>query len=103
MSREASLDVAIIGIGARAPGSRSADEFWRNIVQGRECISFFQKQELETNRHLLGNPNFVMAAGVLGDIDQFDAEFFGLAPREAELTDPAHRLFLECAWEAFED
>jgi acyl transferase domain-containing protein len=103
MTQDASLDVAIIGIGVRAPDSRNVEEFWRGIVEGREFITFFDERRLEANHHLLGNPKFVMAAGVLGDIDQFDAEFFGLAPRDAELTDPHHRLFLECAWEAFED
>ncbi|MER6434100.1 type I polyketide synthase [Streptomyces sp900105245] len=103
MSASTSIDVAIVGIGARAPESRNVDEFWSNIVQGRECITFFEEDQLETNRDLLDNPNFVMAAGIIGDIDQFDAEFFGITRREADLMHPQHRLFLECAWEAFED
>ncbi|MCC6756137.1 MAG: hypothetical protein IT199_07185, partial [Solirubrobacterales bacterium] len=51
---------------------------------------------------LVRQPNYVKANGVLEDIEQFDADFFGMTAREAELTDPQHRLFLECAWEALE-
>lgn len=100
---DTSLDIAIIGIGVRAPGARSAAEFWRNLAGGRESITFFDKEQLAANQDLVGDPRFVMAAGPLGDVDTFDADFFGFSPRDAELTHPQHRLFLECAWEAFED
>src|SRR5262249_34685311 len=46
--------------------------------------------------------NYVKARGVLDEIDVFDAEFFGMNSREAAVTDPQQRLFLECAWEALE-
>src|SRR6185369_1814910 len=49
------------------------------------------------------NPNFVRARGILEDADRFDAAFFCVQPREAEVLDPQHRVFLECAWEALED
>jgi amino acid adenylation domain-containing protein len=48
-------------------------------------------------------PNYVRARSVLEGVDEFDAAFFGMYPAEAELADPQHRLFLECAWEALED
>ena len=48
-------------------------------------------------------PNYVKAGVLLDGVELFDAEFFGYTPREAELTDPQHRIFLECAWEALED
>ena len=51
---------------------------------------------------MVSNPKYVKASGMLSNIDQFDASFFGFNPREAEITDPQHRLFLECAWEALE-
>ena len=47
-------------------------------------------------------PNYVKAGTIVEGIDLFDAAFFGYPPREAEVMDPQHRLFLECAWEALE-
>ncbi|HEX7241000.1 MAG TPA: type I polyketide synthase, partial [Longimicrobiaceae bacterium] len=52
---------------------------------------------------LLSHPAYVPARGALEDIDRFDAEFFGVSPRDAEVLDPQQRIFLECAWEAMED
>ena len=52
---------------------------------------------------LLNNPNFVKRGTPFERPDWFDAGFFGFNPREAEIIDPQHRLFLECAWEALED
>jgi acyl transferase domain-containing protein len=51
---------------------------------------------------LLDHPDYVRASGVLADIEQFDAAFFGFSPKEAAITDPQQHLFLECAWEALE-
>jgi acyl transferase domain-containing protein/acyl carrier protein len=99
------LEIAIIGMSGRFPGARNIDEFWRNLRDGVESISFFTDQELESsgiNPVLLNNPNYVKAKGVLQDIELFDASFFGFNPREAEIMDPQHRIFLECAWEALE-
>ena len=52
---------------------------------------------------LLRDPNYVPATYGLGDIDKFDAAFFGYAGSEAEKIDPQQRTFLECAWESLED
>ena len=99
------LEIAIIGMAGRFPGTRNINEFWRNLKEGVESISFFSAEELEaggTDRELLSNPNFVRAAGVMEGAELFDASFFGYSPREAEIIDPQHRVFLECAWEALE-
>src|SRR6185312_1597440 len=98
--------LAIIGLSGRFPGAPNVETFWRNIAAGVKSIRFFTAEELAAagvERALLEHPNYVKAGAVLDGIDLFDAPFFGLAPREAELMDPQHRLFLECAWEALED
>ncbi|GAB1543386.1 hypothetical protein NUACC21_60600 [Scytonema sp. NUACC21] len=103
---ELDLEIAIVGLSGRFPGAKSIDEFWQNLQNGVESISFFSDRELRSsgiNSALLSNPNYVKAKGVLQDVDLFDASFFSISPREANIMDPQHRLFLECAWEALED
>jgi len=98
--------VAVIGLAGRFPGARDVDELWRRLRAGEECIRFFSREELAeagVSPELLAEPRYVRAAGFLEGADLFDAEFFGFTPREAETTDPQHRLFLELAWAALED
>ncbi|BDA68763.1 beta-ketoacyl synthase [Calothrix sp. PCC 7716] len=99
-------EIAIIGMAGRFPGANNIDTFWQNLRSGVESISFFTDEELikaGVDSGLLNNPNYVKANGILEDIDLFDASFFGFSPREAEITDPQHRIFLECVWEALEN
>ncbi len=98
-------EVAIIGFAGRFPGARNADEFWRNLRDGVESISFFTKEELLSSGvelDLIVEPEYVPAKAILEDVELFDAGFFGYNPREAEMLDPQQRLMLECAVEAFE-
>jgi len=102
--RKISNDIAIIGLSGRFPGAKDVEAFWQNLREGVESISFFADNELEVaDPTRLTDPNYVKAGAVLSDIDQFDASFFGYSAREAEMMDPQHRIFLECAWEALEN
>ena len=97
--------VAVVGMAGRFPGARNVAEFWQNICEGVESVSFFSEEELRArgvDAAALGGGGYVRAEAVLEEIELFDAAFFGFTPREAELTDPQHRLFLEHAWEALE-
>ncbi len=100
-----SSGIAIVGMAGRFPGARNVAEFWRNLCAGTESISRFTDAELEDSfgAEVRGAANFVKARPILDEVERFDAEFFGMYAREAELTDPQHRLFLECCWEALED
>ena len=98
--------IAIIGMGARFPGAKDLDEFWENLCSAKEAVRDFSDEELlaaGVDPERLTRPNYVKRGVELKNIDLFDAEFFGYTPREAELIDPQHRIFLECAWEALED
>jgi len=99
------LEIAIIGMAGRFPGAGSVEEFWGVLRDGKEAIAPLDAEMLRrqgVDDALLNDPQYVRAGGVLADVDQFDAAFFGYSPREAELLDPQQRLFLECAWEALE-
>ena len=99
--------IAIIGMAGRFPGARSPQELWRNLLEGRETITHFGADELEPadaeEMAARSDPAYVAARGIIEDADKFDAGFFGITPREAEVLDPQQRLFLEAAWEALED
>jgi amino acid adenylation domain-containing protein len=96
--------VAIVGMAGRFPGASSVDEFWRNLVAGKESITRFGPEELSPQdaRDERSHPRYVPVRGVIADADRFDAAFFGVAPGEALLMDPQQRVFLELCWNALE-
>ncbi|MEM1395792.1 MAG: polyketide synthase, partial [Cyanobacteria bacterium P01_H01_bin.150] len=98
--------IAIIGMAGRFPGAISIESFWQNLQNGVESLSLFTDEELiaaGVPATLVNDSNYVKVGGVLDNVDLFDAAFFDLNPKEVELTDPQHRLFLECAWSALEN
>ncbi len=98
-------EIAIIGITGRFPGANNVNKFWENLRDGVESILQFTDAELlaaGVDATLLSDQNYVKAGSIIEGIELFDAAFFGYTPREAEITDPQHRLFLESAWEALE-
>jgi acyl transferase domain-containing protein/acyl carrier protein len=101
-----SFDIAIVGMAGRFPGARNLEEFWRNLRDGVESITLFSDEHLQSlgvDPKFLHSPNFVKAGALIDDVEMFDASFFGYSPKEAEIIDPQHRVFLECAWEALEN
>jgi phthiocerol/phenolphthiocerol synthesis type-I polyketide synthase E len=97
--------IAIIGMAGRFPRAKGIDEFWKNLENGVDCIRFYTDEELieaGVAPEVIKNPDYVKAKGEVDNVDMFDATFFGINPREAEVTDPQHRMLLECAWEAME-
>lgn len=97
--------IAVIGMAGRFPGAPTIEDYWRNLCDGIESIDRFGEDELEDafGPEVRGARGFVKARPILPDTDMFDADFFGMYPREAALTDPQQRVFLEIAWEALED
>ncbi len=97
-------DIAIIGMALRFPGADSVDRFWQNLQQGVESIRFFQPDELDPSlpAELANDPAYVAARGLIDDAAGFDASFFGINPKVAQITDPQQRHALELAWNALE-
>ena len=98
--------LAIVGMAGRFPGARDVDEFWRNLSQGKEGIQIVSDEELAAlgvDRALLGDPYYVKARSLLEGYEDFDAAFFGYSHREAEMTDPQQRVFLECSADCLEN
>jgi acyl transferase domain-containing protein/acyl carrier protein len=100
------LEIAVVGMAGQFPGASDTREFWENLKNGVESITFFTDEELlaaGVRPEALSDPNYVRAGAVLDGVELFDAAFFGFNPREAETLDPQQRLFLQCAWTALED
>lgn len=98
-------DIAIIGMAARLPGANTVAAFWNNLRAGRSSIVKLDEaalQEAGESPGLMRHRNYVPYAAPLDGFADFDAEFFGLSPKDAAIMDPQHRQFLECAWEALE-
>ncbi|MGX7674541.1 condensation domain-containing protein [Plantactinospora sp. DSM 117369] len=94
------LEIAIIGMACRVPDAPDVETFWHNVCAGHVAIRELSEAELLASgvpRSLLADPAYVRAAAVVDGEDLFDAAYFGYNPREAQLLDPQHRLFLECA------
>ncbi|VEP17551.1 Beta-ketoacyl synthase [Hyella patelloides LEGE 07179] len=99
-------DIAIIGMAGRFPGANNLEQFWQNLVDGVESITFFAEEESAESKidpNSLNNPNYVKAEPILEDIELFDASFFNYSHKQAEVTSPEVRLMLECAWSALEN
>ncbi|WP_158742605.1 non-ribosomal peptide synthetase/type I polyketide synthase [Acidisphaera sp. L21] len=96
--------IAIVGMAARLPGAENLAAFWRNLCDGVESIRRFALDELQDayDPATRESADFVAARPILDGIDQFEPGFFGMSKRDAELTDPQQRLFMEIAWEALE-
>ena len=98
-------DIAVIGMALRFPGANTEDEFWGNLIQRRDTIARFTPEQLKAAGiapETLADPNYVPARGQLDGSERLNTQLFSWSPREAEVTDPQHRVLLECGWEALE-
>ncbi len=97
--------IAVVGLAGRFPEAPGLDQFWNNLVHGRECMTDLSEEDVldrgETPDRLR-HPRYVLRRPLLPDMEDFDAELFGMTPRDTELRDPQHRIFLEVCHSALE-
>jgi len=100
-----SSPVAVVGLAGRFPGAEDVSELWQNLVQGKCSIVDIPEHELNLpmDSPLRRNPNLVKRAASIANPEYFDAKFFGIFPKEAQVMDPQHRIMIECCWHALED
>jgi len=98
-------DIALVGMACRFPGASTVEKFWQNLQEGRDTATFFSDEQLLAegiSQDLLQDPLYVKAGQILPDVEMFDADLFKITSDEAEILDPQHRQFLECALEVLE-
>ena len=104
----APLDIAIIGLSGRYPGAENVDSLWKNLSEGKDCITEIPRSrwdfrdDFSPDRAAKGRV-YGKWGGFIENPDHFDARFFNISAREAETLDPQERLFLQTAWECLED
>jgi len=107
-----SHDIAIIGINARIGEANNVDEFWNKICNGYDFIREYPlERKIDTEKYLeyckdtksTEQKNQYVQKAYMDDIDKFDCALFNITPTDANLMDPAQRLFLQSAWSAIED
>ncbi|MCX2449841.1 amino acid adenylation domain-containing protein [Pedobacter sp. PLR] len=97
-------DIAVIGMSGRFPGADSVTELWELLKAGKESTRFFTEAEIDQSvpAEIRNHPDYVKARGIIEEVQGFDAGFFGITPKLAELMDPQQRIFLEIAWQVLE-
>ncbi|MBM7776028.1 amino acid adenylation domain-containing protein [Actinokineospora baliensis] len=100
--------IAIVGMACRMPGGADTAAFWELLRSGGDAITEVPDSRWDTGKFYDPAPDApgrtcTKRAGLLSDVDQFDAPFFGISPKEAATLDPQQRLVLEVGWEALED
>ncbi|NCS09680.1 MAG: acyltransferase domain-containing protein [Microcystis aeruginosa G13-09] len=109
LERQKNEPIAIIGMGCRFPGGANSPEaFWELLSRGKEVIVPVPSQRWDAEAYYDENPDlpnktYARYGGFIDAVDQFDAQFFGMTPREAIALDPQQRLLLEVSWEALEN
>jgi acyl transferase domain-containing protein/acyl-CoA synthetase (AMP-forming)/AMP-acid ligase II len=99
--------VAIVGAHCRFPGAHGLDELWQLLREGGDAITEVSASRWNADDYYdprPGTPGKMVTrwGGYLSDVDRFDAQFFGIPPREAAFMDPQQRLLLEVTWETLE-
>lgn len=100
------LEIAVIGLSCRFPGGEGPEAFWESLMAGVDAITdFSEEQALLAGCSLeeVLQDGYVRSRGLIDKPFAFDPEFFSITPREASVLDPQQRIFLTCAWEAFEN
>ena len=99
--------IAIVGMACRYPGAGDLNAFWKLLEKGESAVSRSSSGSHSDRYSSLQRDGFEHEAlnhlALLSGIDEFDSEFFHIAPVEAQLLDPQQRLLLETSWEAIED
>ncbi|WP_018015939.1 type I polyketide synthase [Teredinibacter turnerae] len=105
MTTDELQSVAVVGMACRFPGANDVDTFWQNLAQGEESITSLSDEQLRSvgvSEQEITNGKYVKKASLVDAVDLFDADFFQFTPREAEITDPQHRVLIETLYEALE-
>jgi acyl transferase domain-containing protein/acyl carrier protein len=97
------MDIAIVGMAGRFPGSSGVEEFWQNLLQCQDMVTEIPASRWDMSEQAEETPELPQRGGFIPNVDTFDPAFFNISPKEASYMDPQQRLFMLVAWEAIEN
>lgn len=105
---EENMDIAIVGIDGVYPKAHNLDELWKNLMDGKDCISMIPADRWDNNRFYSQDRKdetkyYCQYGGFIDDVDKFDSLFFGIAPKDAVYINPQERIMLQVVWHVLED
>lgn len=96
-------DIAVIGMSIRFPKSKDVDELWKNLIDGRDCVTEIPDERWNSEKFADDKDMYCKWGGFVSDVDKFDPLFFNISPADAEVMDPQQRIFIMEVWKALED
>jgi acyl transferase domain-containing protein/acyl carrier protein len=100
-------DIAVIGMSGKFPGAKNVDEYWDNLLYGRNCVVEIPDERWDYREYYhtekKKGKTYCKWGGFVEDIDLFDPLFFNISPMEATVLDPQQKHLLQAGWEALED
>ncbi|XP_037550373.1 highly reducing polyketide synthase PKS6 [Nematolebias whitei] len=101
-------DIAVIGMGCNFPGGQGLDNFWKVLLEGKNCVADIPFERFDTNFWYNADANRTgktqtSKAALIEGFNEFDHMFFGIPEVEADSMDPQQKLLLQCTYRAFED
>ncbi|AZS14154.1 SDR family NAD(P)-dependent oxidoreductase [Paenibacillus lutimineralis] len=108
LERSSRCDIAIVGMSGQYPMADTLDEFWEILSQGKDCVTEIPAERWDYRKDFdpekgKSNKVYTKWGAFMNDVDKFDAGFFHISPREAELMDPQERLMLQSTYHTLED
>lgn len=108
LKTEVCMDIAIIGLDGKYPMAPNLETFWKNLKEGKDCISEIPKDRWDNKRFFTNdrhreNKYYCQYGGFVENVDCFDSLFFGMSPKDATYINPQERIMLETVWHVLED
>lgn len=97
-------EIAIVGLAGSYPQAENVEEFWSNLLEGKDCITEIPDGRWSYDKYKKDEKvSYSRYGGFLKEVDKFDPLFFCISPRDAQTMDPQERLFLQCSYHAMQD
>uniref|UniRef100_A0AAV2L733 Ketosynthase family 3 (KS3) domain-containing protein n=1 Tax=Knipowitschia caucasica TaxID=637954 RepID=A0AAV2L733_KNICA len=101
-------DIAVVGIGCNFPGGEGLDNFWKVLLEGRNCVVPIPRERFDMGPWYDADENKpgksrTFKAALIEGFNEFDHRLFGISDSEVEQMDPQQKQLLQCVYRALEN